>query len=158
MKKEHNKNGTIHYILVHSYLMFLFIVILGVLFDTLLQKKIFSHIGYQYVGFFMLVVSSIIILWAQKTSHNYKNKMLKNNSKSFFEQGPYKYLRNPTHFSLFVMTLGFGLIINSFFSAIFTITAYLLTKIIFIKKEEELLESKYGEIYNEYKKKVKNWI
>jgi len=56
------------------------------------------------------------------------------------------------------MTLGFSLIIDSFFGIVLTIIAYVITKIFFLKKEESLLEKKYGEVYGDYKKKVKNWI
>lgn len=157
-KIEQNHKDTVHYILVHSYLIFLFTIILGVIFDTFLKDKIFSNDVYKYIGFIMLFVSSIIILWAQVTSHNYKSKSLSTKVSSHFERGPYKYLRNPTHLSVFILALGFGLIINSFFSIVFTIIAYIVTKIFFLKKEEQILEHKYGDTYTEYKKKVKNWI
>lgn len=153
----HRKDAT-HFVLVHSYIIFLFAVILGALFDLLLKKKIFSNEIYQYIGFFMLIFSSIIIYWAQRTSSNYKKRIGEDSSRSHFEYGPYRYLRNPTHFGLFVMTLGFSLIINSLFSVIFTIISYIIAKFFFLKKEEKILERKYGEIYSEYKKKVKNWI
>ncbi len=155
--KEYRR-GTVHFILLHSYLIFLFAVILGVFFDTFYNGRIFSHSIYQYIGFLMLIISSIIIYWAQSTSLNYKEKAKKNKSVSLFESGPYKYSRSPTHFGLFIMTLGLALIINSLFSVIFTIMAYLITKFFFLKKEEKLLENKYGQTYIDYKKKVKNWI
>lgn len=165
MEKENPKNEivdyrkeTVHFILLHSYLIFLFAVILGVIFDTTLKREIFSNPIYQYIGFFMLFISSIIIYWAQSTSANYQERVHKKEGRSFFEFGPYKYLRSPTHFGLFILTLGFALIINSLFSVIFTFIAYLITKIFFLRKEERLLEKKYGEVYSSYKKKVKNWI
>ena len=155
--KEYRR-GTVHFILLHSYLIFLFAVILGVFFDTFLKEKIFSDDIYQYVGFLMLVIGSVIIYWAQSVSANYKKRREKSESRSHFEFGPYRYLRSPTHFGLFTMTFGFGLIINSPFSIVFTIIAYVITKLFFLKKEEHLLEKKYGETYTNYKKKVKNWI
>lgn len=158
--KEINKNrkGAIHLILVHSYSVFLIAIILGVFFDTLLKEKIFSSNIYQWVGFFMLIFSSLIIFWAQKTSMDYKKNINKRENKSHFESGPYQYLRSPTHFGLFIMTLGFGLIINSLFTIVFTIIGYTISKLFFLKKEEILLENKYGQVYSDYKKKVKNWI
>lgn len=159
MEKDHTyRKGQTHFVLVHSYIIFLFAVILGILFDLLLKKKIFSDNLYQYVGFAMLVFSSIIIYWAQSTSYNYKKRVGKESYRSRFEHGPYKYLRSPTHFGLFIMTLGLSLIINSLFSVLFTLIAYIISKFFFLKKEEEILEDKYGEVYTEYKKKVKNWI
>ena len=106
----------------------------------------------------MLITGSVFIYWAQSTSANFRKRIEKNENKSHFEFGPYKYLRSPTHFGLFIMTIGYSLIINSLFSIIFTLAAYTITKFFFIKKEEKLLEKKYGEDYAEYKKKVKNWI
>jgi protein-S-isoprenylcysteine O-methyltransferase Ste14 len=152
-----NKN-TVHYVLFSSSFIFLLAIILGVFFDTFLNKKIFSDGVYQNIGFILLVMGSIVIYWAQKASLDFKIKIQKNMKKSYFEFGPYGYTRHPTHFGLFIMTLGFGLLINSLFSIIFTILAHLFTKIFNVKKEEQILISKYGESYSEYKKKVKNWI
>ena len=132
------RSGMVHFILVHSYVIFFLAVILGVFFDTFLKKKMFSFLYYDYIGFLMLIVSTIIIYWAQKTSSNYQQRVLKDSSRSNFEFGPYRYLRSPTHFGLFIMTLGFSLIINSFFSIIFTFIAYGFTKLFFLKKEETL--------------------
>jgi len=150
--------SNVHSILAYSYLIFLLSVILGVIFDIFVKNKIFSDIIYQQIGFLMLVISSIIIYWAQRTSSNYTKNINKDNTRSQFEYGPYRYLRSPTHFGLFIMTLGFSLIINSLFSIIFTVIAYVITKLFFITKEEDLLEKKYGQVYTDYKKKVKNWI
>jgi protein-S-isoprenylcysteine O-methyltransferase Ste14 len=158
MEKENTHKNTIHSILAHSYFIFLFSIILGVIFDTFLKDKIFSQDIYKYVGFAMLVISSVIIIWSQKISRNYKKRIPKSEDMTHFEHGPYRFLRNPTHLSVFIMALGFGLIINSLFTIIFSVIAYLITKIFFLKKEEEILEKKYGEVYSGYKKKVKNWI
>jgi protein-S-isoprenylcysteine O-methyltransferase Ste14 len=155
--REYRK-GMVHFILVHSYLIFLFAVILGVFFDIFFKSKIFSSSIYQIVGLLMLIISSIIIYWAQSTSANYKKRTKKNESMSHFEFGPYKYLRSPTHFGLFIMTLGLALMINSLYSVVFTVIAYAITKMFFLRREEKLLEQKYGETYANYKKKVINWI
>lgn len=162
---EHNGNkinshrgGMVHFVLLHSYLIFLFAVILGAFLDPLIKKKIFSNNIYQTIGFLMLIVGSIVIYWAQKTSSNYKQRVNKDDSISYFEFGPYKYLRSPTHFGLFIMTLGFSLIINSLFGVVLTLVAYIITKLFFLKKEERLLEIKYGQVYRDYKTKVRNWI
>jgi len=152
------QNNKVHLILGHGYFVYLIVIILGIFSDFLLNMKIFSNDIYQYTGVFLLVGSSVIIYWAQKTSANYKQKVQENNEASLFEQGPYKYLRHPTYFCLFVMTIGFGLILNSLSIIVFAVIAYLITKIFFLRREEKTLEKKYGEVYLEYKKKVKNWI
>ena len=58
------------------------------------------------------------------------------------------------------IVLGFStlLLVPSFFIFVFVIIASLVTKLIFIRKEEKLLERKYGQKYLDYKKKVSTWI
>jgi protein-S-isoprenylcysteine O-methyltransferase Ste14 len=152
------RGGMVHFILLHSYMVFLFAVVLGALFDTFLKKPLFSDDVYPNLGFCMIIIGSVLIYWAQKTSSNSRKKTQKDNSKAYFASGPYRYLRSPTHLGLFIMTLGLGFLINSFFSVVFTIIAYFITKWVFLKKEEKVLERKYGQVYRDYKKKVRNWI
>lgn len=153
-----HRKGMVHFVLLHSYLIFLLAVILGTFFDPLYTKRIFSTGVHQVAGFVMLIIGSILIYWAQTSSSNYKQKAVAQYPKSFFELGPYKYLRSPTHFGLFILTLGFATIINSIFGILFVFIAYAITKFFFLKKEEKLLELKYGQAYKDYKKRVKNWV
>lgn len=154
-KINNSKSKTVHFILLHSYSVFLFAIILGLFLDPILKKKLFSDDIYQTVGFIIIVIGSILILWAQNTTGI--NKKV-DDARSYFNRGPYKYIRSPTHLGLFIMTLGFSLVINSFFSLILTFMAYIFTKFLFVKKQEQILERKYGEIYTDYKKKTKNWL
>lgn len=148
----------VHFLLSHSYLVFLFSVILGVIFDIFIPFNLFLNISSQSIGVGLIFIGSIIVYWAQNTSGSYKEGDPKFENKSFFYRGPYKFTRNPTHFGLLIMTLGLALLINSLFSIIFTLIAHILTKFFFVKKQEKILENKYGEVYLEYKRKVKNWI
>ncbi|MFH1608542.1 MAG: methyltransferase [Patescibacteria group bacterium] len=70
-------------------------------------------------------------------------------------EGPYRYTRNPTIIGLFFSILSFGIIINSPFIILFSFIAFLISNLVFTKKEEALLESKYGASYLKYKKIVK---
>jgi len=159
LKDDNNQNGYgVHFLLSHSYLVFLISVILGVVFDIFLPFNLFLNTSFQSIGVGFIILGSIVVYWAQSISGNYDENSPKDKNKSFFYRGPYKYTRNPTHFGLFIMTLGLALLINSLFSIIFTIIAHILTKFFFVKKQEKVLENKYGELYLEYKKKVKNWI
>ena len=51
--------------------------------------------------------------------------------------------------------LGFGLVANAIFIIVTTVISFVLTKFIYLKKEEAILEKKYGAPYLEYKKAVK---
>jgi protein-S-isoprenylcysteine O-methyltransferase Ste14 len=47
------------------------------------------------------------------------------------------------------------MLVNSFFVVLFALIAFFVSRLFFIKKEEQLLEKKYGAPYLEYKKTVK---
>lgn len=152
-------DGIVHLVLSHSYTVFLLAVILGVIFDVLVPTSFFASYLFQYIGVGFIVLGSILIYWAQRTTNCTKKEELeKGQLVRDFARGPYKYSRNPTHIGIAIMTLGLGLIINSIFSIIFVIVAFLITKNIFIKKEEALLEKRYGDDYCNYKKKVCTWL
>ncbi len=152
-------DGIVHLVLSHSYTVFLLAVILGVIFDILIPTSYFGNYIFQYVGVTLIVLGSLLIYWAQKTTNCTKKEELEKGIViRDFARGPYKYSRNPTHIGLTVMALGFGFTINSVFSVAFVIVAFLITKVVFIKKEEAILEKRYGEDYCNYKKKVCTWI
>lgn len=151
--------GIVHIVLSHSYTVFLLAVILGVIFDILIPTSYFGNYIFQYVGITLIILGSLLIYWAQRTTNCTKKEELeKGILVRDFARGPYKYSRNPTHIGLTTMALGLGFTINSVFSVVFVIIAFLITKIVFIKKEEALLEKRYGDDYCNYKKKVCTWI
>lgn len=154
---ESYMDGMVHFILSHSYTVFMLAVVLGLILDVFIPVEIFHKSIYQYIGIVMIILGSIVIYWAQSTS-NCTKKEEKAGASRNFARGPYRYNRSPTHIGLSVMTLGLGFILNSAFSILLVIIAYCVTKMIFLKKEEILLEKKYGEIYCAYKKKVRNWL
>ncbi|MES2930429.1 MAG: methyltransferase [Patescibacteria group bacterium] len=160
LKKEYEKirSGMVHIVLSYSYVMFLMAVVAGLVLDLVYHITIFSGPFYSYAGFIMIVAGSYLVYWAQSTSRCTKEEMKKGLTGRDFERGPYKYSRNPTHLGLTLMTLGLGLILHSFFSVVCIIVASVISKFIFLKKEERLLEKKYGQTYCEYKRKVRTWV
>ncbi len=152
------QEGMIHFILSHSYVVFFIAVILGSIFHIYFNLYIFSGILYPYIGFMLIILGSLLIYISQQASAGLKKTKEGGLTTADFEQGPYKYSRNPTHIGMTVMTLGLGLLLNSFFMVFFILCASVITKQIFLKEEEILLEQKYGQAYSDYKKKVGKWI
>jgi len=155
---EKSYGGKIHFEFSHSYIIFLFAVVLGVIFDLVIPLEYFSSLIYQDIGIIMILLGSIFIFWAQSTAKIKKEKKDGTGFEINFGHGPYKYLRNPTHLGLFIMTLGLAFIITSPFSVFFTILAHIITKLVFIKRGEKLLEKKYGKEYLNYKKRTRNHL
>lgn len=152
VKSGHHKR-TVHHVLAHSYSLYFFLFILGVFLDIVFPIRIFKNPTLISSGFFLMILSSILILWAQKTSRNLRK--VESVTKEHFCRGPYCYTRNPTHFGLLVLMLGFGIMANALFIVSFTIIYALVAKFVFIKKEELILVNKYGDPYIEYRKSVR---
>lgn len=159
VKKQSIREGMVHIILSHSYTVFLMAVVFGLVLDVFIPIYIFNAHIYQYIGIIFIVLGSLLIYWAQSTTSFTKKEEVQNsNAPRDFARGPYKYSRNPTHIGLSIMTLGLGLLLNSVFSVVLTVIASLITKFIFVKKEETILQERYGQSYSDYKKKVGTWV
>ncbi len=149
--------GMVHFVLSRSYVMFLAAIVIGSIFHIAFPVKIFSGTGYSYFGFAMIIIGSLLICWAQSTSGHTQREMEKSGMRNFIS-GPYRYSRSPTHVGLTIMILGLSFVLNSLSIAVFTIAASIITKLVFLREEETLLEKRYGQPYRDYKKKVSSWI
>ena len=155
--KGYNDN-VIHLTLSYSYTVFLVAVVIGAIFHSVFNFQIITNPVNPYVGFILIILGSLLIYWAQNSTKANSKWVGKTITEDYFKSGPYKYSRSPTHFGLFIMTLGLGLLFSSFFVILFVTLAYIFTKIFFLKKEETILEKKYGQVYTDYKNKLSSWI
>lgn len=149
---NHPLKNTVHRVLAHSYYVNFLFFLVGVCLDFFLRIKIFSNPWISYFGFIFLIIATFLIFWAQYTSHTMNKE---NITKETFYRGPYRFTRSPTHWGLFLLMLGFGMVVNAFFVILFSIISFILTKLTFLNKQEKILEDRYGAPYLEYKKSVK---
>jgi len=145
---------TVHHVLFHSYFIYFFLFLVGVILDIIFRFKIFQDSVMVPVGVIFLVFSSIIIIWAQKTGRDLRKVKGEVNVEHFC-RGPYCYTRIPTQWGLFFLVLGFGIIINAFFIIVSTVVSFLISRFIFIGKHDQILIEKYGDAYRQYKKLVR---
>jgi len=154
--KEVYRSGMIHQVISNSYITFLLAISSGAIFDAIIPIRILNNFIFQYIGFTMIVLGPLFTYWAQKSSDIAKKNVTIKKLPVSFEHGPYKYTRNPSYLGVFIMIIGLGFMANSIYIIVFGLVAYFIVKFIFIKKEEKLLSLKYGQVYLDYKKKVKN--
>lgn len=110
------------------------------------------------LGLSILILGTFFVLWAQNSSRKTKAKRIhpdKEISSTGFIKGPYKFFRSPTHIGIFILSLGLAFLVNSVVLVISSILAFVFTKVVFIPKEEKMLKEKYGEAYEDYKRKVR---
>lgn len=156
MKTNINKTNLIHVILGHSYLFHFVFLCIGFILDTLYPLSFKSPQVAEYIGLVFVVLGTLLMTWSQQSSKKSLHERHETNpSMMAFFHGPYSFLRSPTQIGLCMMITGLGLVLNAVFITLTAITAFILSKFIFVKKQEKVLESSYGHTYKEYKAKVK---
>lgn len=151
-----NKIHIIHVILGHSYLLYFVFFCVGVLLDTLYPVRFLHASTIQNVGLGLVFVGSVLMVWAQQSSKKslHERHEQVRGPQAFFH-GPYRIFKSPTQTGLMLMFLGLGFVLNSVLISLTAIVAYILSKMFFIKKQQEVLIDRYGESYKEYHDKVK---
>lgn len=150
-----NPINLIHVVLGHSYLVYFFSILTGLAIQIYYPYKI-SREGIDLLGFVLIILGPALMYWAQNTTD--KSAKLRGegvNDWKIFYRGPYIFTRSPTHLGLFILVLGFSFIMNSLWLLLFSTVAFLITRCVFIRKEESLLVNKYSDAYTNYQKKVR---
>lgn len=74
------------------------------------------------------------------------------------ERGPYRITRNPMYLQMVLVCVGFSVILWNVWVLILTPLCALALQALVIRHEEVYLESRFGESYLAYKRRVRRWI
>lgn len=148
---EELKKPSVHVVLAQSYLTYFIFCSLGLFLEVFFPMNIYVPHA-KIFAILCFAVGPLLILWAQYTSKRFEI-LKKQTGQPQFNRGPYRYLRNPTQFGLVILVGGYALVTSASTLFIATGIAYLISNI-FFRKHEEILESRYGEPYKEYKSSV----
>jgi protein-S-isoprenylcysteine O-methyltransferase Ste14 len=77
---------------------------------------------------------------------------------TIIKQGVFGYSRNPIYLAFCIATAGSGLVLNSWWVLMGVLPLMCLLQQLVIKHEEVYLESKFGEVYLDYKRQVRRWL
>jgi len=73
-------------------------------------------------------------------------------------RGPYRHVRNPMIYSVYMMLLAESLMLNAWSIAIWLAVFFLLNAVYIPRSEEKALEARFGETYLRYKANVPRWL
>lgn len=74
------------------------------------------------------------------------------------ESGPYAQSRNPIYLGFVVVQLGVGLLLGSLSVLIGVTASVALLDRFVVRKEESYLAAKFGETYEDYRRRVRRWM
>lgn len=139
-----------------SRLFIIRIVFLAALIVVLLSDHSFVQGGFvdvacEILGFSLLLLCAMGRAWSLLYAANYKNKLV-------LDMGPYSMVRHPLYVSSFIGSIGFGLASENFVALTIIVLATLVAYFPVVRDEEDKLIEKFGDAYEEYKRRVPQLI
>lgn len=139
-------------------IIYLAAIFLGGLFHYYYPIRITTDPGTKVIGFTLIILATAIILWAVTSARKLIRDIVVSPSVDVFKTGSYRFSRNPTYLGLTLLIVGFGFVANSFPIIISAIIAFVVVHFTALKKEEQALLDKFGEVYKQYKAEVRRWL
>jgi protein-S-isoprenylcysteine O-methyltransferase Ste14 len=73
-------------------------------------------------------------------------------------EGPFRFTRNPLYLSLALLYLGIALGLGVLWPIVLLPALMLLVQQLVVLREEAYLESRFGDAYRTYRKRVRRWL
>lgn len=107
------------------------------------------------IGVGIVVIRIWLKWWAMLTLGDYWSVQIEiREPHKLIKDGPYRYLRHPAYLSNLMAYLGIPLIANAYYTLIGVVLIYVPFNLIRLHLEERELIRKFGEEYEDYRKKV----
>jgi protein-S-isoprenylcysteine O-methyltransferase Ste14 len=132
---------------------------LGLLLDWLMPMRSFSSEPMRAAGGMLGLTGSLLGIWGVYVLHRagttvrpgYPATVLVTN-------GPFRYSRNPLYLALTIIYLGGTMSLGNCWPLATLVPALAVVHWKIIRREEEYLESRFGDAYRAYKARVRRWI
>ena len=150
-------------ILILSMLLLSPFFLIGAFFENrLLIIHIFpfwDNILISYLGFILFLSGSLLTIVARAQLGRFGTaELITEEDHQLFTQGVYRYIRNPMYSGALIATIGFCLVFRCIITLIIMFIYYFLVFRMRIIEEERILIKKFGEQFEEYKKRTKRLI
>lgn len=154
------EKNSISHLSSYSISVFALGLFVGVLLDIFFPYKIISEPMNQVIGLALVILATFLIYWSEKHGNDYsrKRKAGEVSHVDHMRSGPYKYTRNPKYLGLALLLIGLGVLLNSVFIILSSVVSGVFVHFMYLSKEEALLLERHGDVYKEYKDKVRKWI
>ena len=160
MEKRTPRENTISNLSSYSTIVFGLALFVATVLDILYPIKFLAEPWNRYLGISLVVLATVLIYWAEALGKRFSERRKKGEIKDaeHLAMGPYFWTRNPKYLGLAILMIGLGVVLNSLFITLSSVAALIVVNFFLLHKEEQLMESRHGEIYHEYKKKVRKWL
>jgi protein-S-isoprenylcysteine O-methyltransferase Ste14 len=142
------------------YLVFLGLIISFLLEFLVYRNQIFDNsIIFRFIGIILTIAAILLFVKSVRIFNLRKEKLHPRSiSTQIFKDGPFQFSRNPIYLAMFVLVIGVGLTLNSFWFLYSGLVVAIMLHYGVIIPEENYLEKEFGKDYLEYKKTVRRWL
>jgi protein-S-isoprenylcysteine O-methyltransferase Ste14 len=142
------------------YLVFLGLIISFLLEFLVYRNQIFDNsIIFRFLGIILTIAAILLFVKSVRIFNLRKEKLHPRSiSTQIFKDGPFQFSRNPIYLAMFVLLIGVGLTLNSFWFLYSGLVVAIMLHYGVIIPEENYLEKEFGKDYLEYKKTVRRWL
>ena len=132
---------------------------LGLLLDWLFPAHCLLSQSWQVAGGILGGTGTFIGFWGVRAFHRAGTNVRPDRPvTTLVTSGPFRYSRNPLYMALTVIYLGITLTSGSLWPLATLIPALAVVQWKIVRREEEYLESRFGNEYRAYKAQVNRWI
>lgn len=113
----------------------------------------------RVLGILLVAAGAVLMAWSLSIFHKHHTTTVPTETTTtFVNWGPYRFSRNPMYVGLFLFFAGLSVIFAFVWPilALLAVVYYVNSKVIPI--EERQLRKNFGEVYEQYCKKVRRWI
>jgi protein-S-isoprenylcysteine O-methyltransferase Ste14 len=133
--------------------------VLVLVFRWFWPMPIFGHAVALWPGLALLVLGVGIAAWGGRTMHaagTNVNPALP--TTAIVASGPFRFSRNPLYLALTLLYLGLTLAFNTWWGIVVLVPVLIIMHRGVVLREERYLEQKFGEIYRQYRSKVRRYL
>lgn len=115
--------------------------------------------NFQYIGVALMFICFVgVVLMARKFSRTETTILPDGKPQVLMEDGLFAYSRNPIYVAMALLLVGSGLASGQISALLVVPVFVVLVQQIWIVHEEENLEAAFGQIYRNYKMRVRRWF
>lgn len=119
----------------------------------------FNVYPYNLAGCLPLALGIILNLVADAAFKRYRTTVKPfEESTALITDGVFRISRHPMYLGMVLILLGIAVLMGSLTPLIVVIAFAISMELVFVKTEERMLEEKFGGVWLEYKKQVRQWI